>query len=181
MRNFNCDFRIIGFSIIILMLVFVGYKVNAQYPRASSITVDQDTFFPAPDFLRYPDHGFLKPFHVKDSTFKFEFYDSRDSLIAGSPDFDEVFFISLFREYPDSYNKYRDAGGVEKPLPVSTIVQRYDRTDSDKWLRVDYQKRLFTRIREFPGQYTAIDSLDVVKDSVHIPARFYRFYHTELD
>ena len=113
----------------------------------------------APEFLRIPKTGFLTPFYHGDTQFEFKFYDHRDSLTKIQGDFDDIGFISLFKNYNDPNHTYTDADGTKKPLPITKIIMRYDRTDSDKWVRVDYGTNKFTDIRTYEQAILTCDTV----------------------
>lgn len=160
----------------IMMAAFMLF--HSILAKAQGLPNGNDTLFPAPDFLYYPDHGFLHPFYAGDTEYHYEFYDSRDTLIKCAPDFDEVFFISLIRTFPDPEQKYKDAGGVERPLPVTAIVLRYDRTDTDKWICVRYMPNQFYQIKEFGDRFLREDRFDGWEVPAAIKQRKYKFYST---
>ena len=122
--------------------------------RAADTVVHQ-----APIFLRVPHTGFVAPFYHGDTQFAYLFYDHRDSLTDVQGDFDDIGFISLFKYYNDPYHTYTDADGTKKPLPITKIIMRYDRTDSDKWVRVDYGTNTFTDIRTYEQDILACDTV----------------------
>gem|GEM_PF-6248996 len=78
----------------------------------------------------------------RDTIYRYEYYNAAHELI--NPDtlteYRNLKFISLLRAYTDTEHTYKDASGVQQPLPVSRIINRYDRIGNEKWLCVDYLK-----------------------------------------
>ena len=111
-----------------------------------------DVFGRAPDTVRetryFPEFFSALPYKAKDTTYKCECYDARDSIMSMTSikDINDVRFISLFKSYNDDKHTYTDASGKLQPLPVSSIIRRYDRTGKNKWLSVDYATNKYTQL-----------------------------------
>ncbi len=101
----------------------------------------------------------------RDTTYEFLCYDDRDTLIPFVHNFDSVRYYSLFKSFIDSTNTYRGNDGKKKPLPVSTIVKRYDRTSKDKWISVEYPSNKFTDLKGFRDVIVFIDT-EAIADPV---------------
>ncbi len=110
-------------------------------------------------FPEFYSHGERKH---KDTTFRFECYDARDSILHRIKDNSEIRFISEFKSYADPVHSYKDADGRKKPLPVSSIIRRYDRVGDDKWIKVDYSNNKFTELREYRNKVVRSDSLIIL-------------------
>lgn len=87
-----------------------------------------------------PDFCTVQKRIAGDTVYNFEFYDRASRQL--SPDTlrnpGDVYFISLIRNYSDPEHTYRDSDGKQQPTPIHKIVHRYDRTNINKWLTVDY-------------------------------------------
>jgi len=166
-----------GFPVLIFSLLFPAVLFNAQEhtpqnkffaPPTENSQMNGDSgqkdtiILYIPDFLKFPDHGCFKPFRKLDTIFRFEYYDDRDSIIDTIRNFDEVYYVSLLKKYIDSQHTYRDNHGKDQLLPVEQIIQRYDRTDTDKWQAVDYTKNKFYRLTEDQKTITGEDYFDTL-------------------
>ena len=98
----------------------------------------------------YPEFYSYSSYKIADTTFQFECYDSRDSVInpLAIKDIGDVRFISLFKGYLDPVQTYKDYDGTRKPLPVSSIIRRYDRVGNDKWMSIAYATNKYTELKE---------------------------------
>jgi hypothetical protein len=108
-----------------------------------------------------PEFYFIGEKKSRDTVFKFLCYDVRDTLIPSVKDYDSVRYYSLFKNFIDSTHTYKD-NGVDKPLPVSVIIKRYDRTGTDKWMSVEYPSNKFTELKGFRDAIVNADSTYIV-------------------
>ena len=113
--------------------------------------------------LLVPQFYCCYPRYDKDTSWKFEAYDSRDSLvnIDTVKSIKDVWFFSLFKSFTDSAHTYRDADGSRKLLPVSSIIRRYDRKGKDKWISIDYSRNKYEELREYPDVIVKTDTIVV--------------------
>ncbi len=130
--------------------------------------------------LYFPEFYSPLPKKHKDTTFKYECYDSRDSILNHVKENSEVRFISLFKSYDDPVHTYIDKG-VKKPLPISSIIRRYDRVGDDKWISVDYATNKYSELKEYRNQVVRSDSVVIVdpidkKESITI----YSYYKVDV-
>ena len=153
----------INTATLCMVVTFCAVLVSGSKPGKSGDMVRvRDTIgFTVPDFLAFKDHGFLAPFSRLDTTYHFEFYDDRDTLILDPADIDEVGYISLLRVFVDSQHTYWDKNGKLQLLPVSQIVLRYDRVDSDEWMCIDYTRNKYYHIKEDMNTITGYDPFDI--------------------
>ncbi len=117
-----------------------------------------------------PEFYFHQPKKIKDTTLEFLCYDSRDSLIPEVTNYDDVRYYSLFKKFEDPAHTYND-NGQKKPLPVSVIVKRYDRTTPDKWMSVEYPSNKFTVLKGFRNNVVSTDTTvvyDPMTDKTHL-------------
>jgi len=129
----------------------------------------------------FPEFYSPTPRKHKDTTFTFECYDARDSILHRIKENSEIRFISLFRSYNDPVHTYKDANGVKKPLPISSIIRRYDRVGDDKWISVDYTTNKFTELKEYRNLVIRSDSLIVVHPITNQQmVTIYSFYKVEV-
>jgi hypothetical protein len=94
----------------------------------------------------------------KDTTFEFFCYDNRDSLIPVTGDYDSVHYYSLYKTYPDPIHKFMDKDGTEKPMPIATIIKRYDRIGKDRWMSVEYPGNKYGELKEFKDVVVQVDT-----------------------
>jgi hypothetical protein len=121
---------------------------------------------PEPDYiasLLFPEFYSYKPIRKKDTVYQYLCYDMRDSLINVDTlhSIYEVRYISVFQQYTDNLHTYKDAQGVEKPLPVSKIIYRYDKVGNDKWMSIDYSTNKYTKLKEDMGEIVRSDTVTV--------------------
>lgn len=112
-----------------------------------------------------PEFYFHRPQQVKDTTYEFFCYDSRDSVMGHISDYDSVHYYSLYKSYIDSTHHYKDDNGNKKPLPVSAIVKRFDRIGKDKWMCVQYPHNKYTELKDFKNVIVSSDS-DRIVDAI---------------
>ncbi len=97
----------------------------------------------------------------KDTIWEFKCYDSRDSLIKMDTltNTDGIRYYSLFKSYTDSSHKYVDANGIKQFLPVSSIIARYDKMGTDKWMYIDYATNKFLYLKEYKSEILRSDNV----------------------
>lgn len=102
--------------------------------------------------LRFPDFYSATSTQQKDTTYSFEVYDSRDSVVNIDTLHDAgiIRFISMFKSYNDPVNTYVDKDGKRQPLPVSRIIKRWDKTNN-RWMCIDYATNKYATIVEEPA------------------------------
>lgn len=109
---------------------------------ASAVVITDTLICNVPEFYR------PLPSYKGDTAYLFRCYDKRDSLIKEVTDYDQVRYYSLFQEYIDSQKTYKAAGNVEKPLPISVIIGRYDRLGTNSWMYIQYPGNKITYLRD---------------------------------
>ena len=129
-------------------------------PVHKNIAHDPTIFFTR----QRPDFYTPTPEVVNDTTYVFECYDVRDSILNADTlmNFDRVKYISRFKRYFDKSHPYRDADGTDKPLPVANIVARFDRTAPNKWLVIEYPTNKMCTFLELKDSIVRRDSLPLV-------------------
>lgn len=138
-------------GVLSLLFLLLAVKTKAQQ------IVKVPAFFMA-DSLQDKDTTYVMVFYYKhpartrntatDSSFEALPPHRADTLQRKWKDFTEVKFVSVFKKYIDYKHYYRTDDGHEAPLPVSTIVQRYERLGSSKWLFMDYPRKIFREMKE---------------------------------
>lgn len=120
-----------------------------------------DVFGRSPDAekplnVRFPDFYSYTPKTDKDTTYKYECYDRKDVLINVDTlhDINAVRFISVFKSYNHPTQTYVDKNGQEQPLPMSSIIRRYDKAGDNKWMSIDYATNKYTQLKELKGEIT---------------------------
>lgn len=113
-------------------------------------------------YYNVPEFYFHEPKKNKDTTLEFLCYDDQDSLLHGFENFDTVHYLSLYKSYIDSAHTYKDNNGQMQPLPVSSIIQRYDKIGKDKWMSIEYPGNKYTELKEFKSVIVTVDSQDIV-------------------
>lgn len=88
-------------------------------------------------------------------------------------DYDKVKYYSLFKEYIDSFNTYKDDDGTKKFLPVSYIVRRYDRLGSTRWMSIQYPGNKYGELKDNRDTIVRTDTV-AENDSIKI----FRCYKT---
>ena len=139
-------------------------------PRHPGILVET---FLVPEFY-YPD-----TLYKGDTAFSFAAYDTRDSVLNTDtvPDFARVSFLSLFKSYTDHLHTYRDNNGQQQPLPVSIIVQRYDRLGGNKWSYITYPENKYSELKEYKNEIVRTDTFIDQYGEEHITLEsIYRYY-----
>lgn len=111
--------------------------------------------FLVPEFYNY------LPKQVRDTTFEFMCYDRRDSVIRNVTDYDSVRYYSVFKSFLDSTHHYKDANGKKQPLPVSTIVKRYDRLSGTRWMSVEYPGNKYQELTAYRDIIVATDTVEL--------------------
>ncbi|MFI5195981.1 MAG: hypothetical protein ACHQD8_02735 [Chitinophagales bacterium] len=125
-------------------------KSNLQKPAATIYS------YTAPEFYYY------LPKKNKDTTLEFLCYDFRDSLMPVVKNYDSVRYFSLFKSYTDSAHTYKNSNGEKKPLPVSSIIKRYDRISKDKWMSIEYPKNKYMELTEYKNIIVNTDTVALV-------------------
>lgn len=87
-----------------------------------------------------PDFCHTQPIKKGDTTYTCLLYDRRQTVVRADTlkNADELGYVSITRKYLDPVEKYKDAEGQLKPLPIEQIVMRYDKMGSNTWLTVNY-------------------------------------------
>lgn len=114
-----------------------------------------------------------------DTSFVFECYDGRDSILCKDTlhDFEKVRYVSLFKNFTDHLHTYNDKDRKEKPLPVSVIVKRYDKMGSDKWMNISYPGNKFVTLKEFKNDIVKIDSFQEIDTTTRTTIiSIYKYY-----
>ena len=114
-------------------------------------------------YIYVPEFYSSSPAKIMDTTYSFECYDDRDSVIKPTNihDAKDVKFISEFKSYTDKDHPYTDADGSKKPLPVSSIIRRYDRVGEDKWMSIDYTTNKYTQLKETNTYIVRTDTVTI--------------------
>ena len=157
--------------IAVVLLVSVKVLATKSYNKYSNLNqntatnkaIKQDTiYYLAPAFLRQDAKGFIESYYNLDTEFKYEFYDDRDSITHNINSFDEVNYISLFKSYTDSQHTYRDKEGKTQYLPVSQIMVRYDRVDTNEWMSINYINNKYSKLKEYKDTVVFTDTVNQV-------------------
>lgn len=129
--------------------------------------------------VAFPDFYSFKPRMVKDTTFKFESYDTHNELILldSLHDIDDVRYISLIKSYNDPVETYVDSKGVKQPLPIARIIYRYDKVGSSKWLSVDYATNKSTYLAEFTNYTSRVDTATGTNPVTGAPQKIIHKYY----
>jgi len=158
-------------------LLFIATAANAQNDKKEKTPVynyviddPMDAFGrqPAPTIiispLIFPEFYSYMPIKIKDTLLKYECYDVHDELlnVGTLQDFNVVKYISVFKSFTDHAHTYIDSMGKEQPLPVSSIICRYDKTGNDKWLSVNYANNKYTNLVEHRNEIVKYDTIPVV-------------------
>ena len=118
---------------------------------------------------------------VLDTTFTYECYDARDSIVNADTmvNFEYVKYISLFKRYFDHSHNYKD-NGIEKPIPLSKIVCRYDKTAKTRWMMIDYaRKSKMSEVAEHKDKIVREEAVDVTDNKTGAKStRTYKYYET---
>jgi hypothetical protein len=116
-----------------------------------------DTTYQMTFYYRHPAK--VKDASRRDSTYEAVPPHRRDSNVYQWQNFGEVKFVSVFRKYIDYAHHYTNGDGKELPLPVATIVQRYERSGTNRWIFVDYPRKQFIELKEFPDEIVRRDTV----------------------
>lgn len=128
-------------------------------------------------FYYVPEFYFREPKKIKDTTFEFLCYDYRDSLVPKLENYDSIRYYSLFKSFTDSTHTYLDANGAKQLLPVSSIVQRYDRLGKDRWMRIEYPGNIYTEMTEYKSSIIRSDTVTIPDPvSNDYILKVYRYY-----
>lgn len=130
---------------------------------------DQGTYV-----LYLPEFLSSTPKHGADTTYSYEYYDARTRKVSLDTvtDFSAIYSVSMFKSYTDRAHTFVDKDGREKPLPVSKIVYRYDRSGANKWMTIDYATNKTGTLNEFKDEIVKTDS-SVVNENNRI-IKYYR-------
>jgi hypothetical protein len=154
----------------LILLCCVALLYPHAYIRSQVATVHpKDTgYFFVPEFYKpVPDTS-------RDTLFKFECYDTHDSIINKVADFEDVFYYSLFKNYTDSLHTYKDANGVKQFLPISKIVKRYDYISGGRWMCIGYPGNKYAEVKVDKNMIVKTDTI-VTGTQVEI----YKYYKVE--
>ena len=147
-----------------------GMKGKVKYTRTGN---SNDYTCLLPEFYtRFPKYD-------KDTTWKFELYDSRDSIINIDTvqDINIVRYFSLFKSFTDSAHTYKDSNGKDQLMPVSSIIHRYDKTGDDKWISINYTNNKYTELREYKQDIVKTDTVIIVDPITgKEQSIFYKYY-----
>lgn len=112
---------------------------------------------------------------LKDTIYRYEFYNAAHELIYADTlkDHKQLRFVSLLEGYTDHQHTYKDAAGKIQPLPVSRIIQRYDRISDDSWLHVNYKLNKTLRMQEYVNEIVKTDTVRSTDGSTTF-RRYYR-------
>ena len=133
-------------------------------------------------YIYVPEFYSSSPSKIMDTTYSFECYDSRDSVITPIhiKDAKDVRFISEFKSYTDKEHTYIDADGSRKLMPVSSIIRRYDRVGEDKWMSIDYTTNQYIQLKETSTYVVRTDTVMVkVPNSDQEETVIYCYYKIE--
>ena len=168
---------LLSLCLLIAVALTAQEKMKREYgsklPTFARVGEIGDRTYILPEFYNYFSE------HKKDTTWKFECYDSRDSIlnIDTVKNIKDVWFISLFKSYTDSAHTYKDSDGKKKLLPVSSIIKRYDRQGKDKWMCIDYAHNKYTQLKEFPGEIVKTDTTIIVDPVTgKEESKYYKYY-----
>lgn len=129
-------------------------------------TIPVDSFTQILRVSTAPEFYFRYQKTVADSTYEYECYTKKDSLIPYVTNFDEVAYFSLIRTYIDVTHTYKDKEGIEQPLPVKTIEFRYDKKGKNKWMTVDYSTKQYVELTEYKDEIVSTDTT-YIEDRIH--------------
>jgi len=145
--------------LLIMYCPFCAAQHKAEYVKVDS----------APVVLLVPEFFSYAPSYKRDTVFTFECFDENDSLIQEVKDFTQVKYVSQMKSFTDSNHTYRDDDGKYKPLPVSTIMVRYDRQGEHNWLSVNYATNKYTELIEATDDIVKTDTINSVNAITHSP------------
>jgi hypothetical protein len=102
-----------------------------------------------------------------DTTFSYEYYDARSRKVSLDTvvDISTIHSVSVIKSYTDRAHTFVDKDGKEKPLPVSKIVYRYDRSGPGKWMSIDYATNKIGSLKELPNEIVHTDSATVTMNN----------------
>ena len=143
---------------------------SAENTKKSNVTIFTYT---VPEFYYY------LPKKNRDTTLEFKCYDYRDSLMPDVPDYDSVHYYSVFKSYTDSAHTYKDSNGDKKLLPVSSIVKRYDRLGTNRWMCIEYPKNNYLELTEYKNIIVNTDTVTII-DPINDKTTLKVFNHYKL-
>ena len=155
------------------MTIILLVGATAKHVFAQEKNKNSTRYFTVPEFYYFESKK------SRDTTFEFKCYDVRDSLIKFVLYYDSVRYYSLFKSYIDSAHTYKDNNGDKKPLPVSTIVKRYDRIGKNKWMCIEYPGNKFAELTEYKNIIVNTDTTTLY-DPVENNAVLYIFKHYKV-
>jgi hypothetical protein len=156
------DYSATVYRIILGVLIFF----YAPCATMGSWAIQADSVVSVPEFY------WLQPVQSVDTTFEMKCYDRQNKLLEQWTMFDQVRYVSVFKTYTDSKHTYKDRDGHVLPLPVSSIITRYDRIGTQQWLRVNYANQQYTKLTEHRDNIVKTDTLKTAEGRVVI----YRYY-----
>jgi len=125
-----------------------------------------------------PEFYHSNPIQVADTTFSYDCYDRRDSLLNMDTvmDFALVKYLSLIKSYTDREHTYKDKDGIRQPLPVSYISRRYDRLGNSRWMCITYPGNKYAELKEYQNEIVRTDTFsEDVKQNVKVLS-IYNYY-----
>jgi hypothetical protein len=132
--------------------LLVSNNVAAQQ-KSKSFSQDSIEVVYVPDFVIMTEQ------RKGDTTYVMKCYNKSNDLLANWQRFEEIAYVSVFENYIDKKNYYRDKNGVNQPLPVSSIIMRYDRLGINKWMRVAYKTRKYDQLMAEPTKVVRQDTV----------------------
>lgn len=112
------------------------------------------------EYCLVPEFYFFDTTYQADTSFVCECFDARDTVINPDTihDFGSVKYIAVYKNFIDYAHTYKDYDGKEKPLPITNIIQRYDRLGRDKWMNVSYPGNKYAELREYKNDIVRVDT-----------------------
>jgi len=138
--------------LILLMLLFLNaVQVAAQDKKKKN---DTTRFFLFPEFYTY------WPVEINDTILKYECADiSHNPLNVDTlRTLNDVRFITFIKTYNDYLHTFIDPEGKPRPVPVSKILYRYERTGANIWTAFDNLNNYTTVLQEDPGKIVRSDT-----------------------
>ena len=163
-----------------LVLSCVIFFSCFSFPYLCAQTDGKEGIINKPDTIVYFAPEFYKPIPdtSRDTLFRFECYDKRDSVIGKVSDFEQVYYLSVFKNYIDSFHTYVDAKGVKQFLPISKIVKRYDRIGKCRWMCISYPGNHYMDLK---GNPDSIIRVDTIRTNINgkLITEIYQYYKVE--
>ena len=145
--------------IIILFLlscIICGTAAGKSFVPPSSASNNDTIYTHDTMSVSLPEFFDIKKLNTKDTTYVVKCYDAHDSLMTSWKSFDDVHFVSVFKNYTDYEHTYKDHG-KQLPLPVSYIAYRYDKLGPHKWSSIEYATHKYTELKEEPETIVKTD------------------------